>query len=383
MADLTIDLCGLRLRNPLILASGPLSHDGAALLRAHQAGLGAVVTKTIHQDAARNPLPHILSLRSGLLNSERWSDLPARTWIEHEIPLAKEGGAVVIASLGPNSRQVNALARPLADAGADALEVCSYDASDAAAMVTAAVRNVQIPVLVKVSANWDDVVSVASACLRAGARGITAIDSVGPALRLDIHRRAPLLGDGFGWLSGPPILPISLRVVADLARATGAEIVGTGGIGSADDGIEMMMAGARAIGICSHLMIAGLGVVGRWLEAMKNRLDELGYARAGEAIGAALPALAHSLADPDLVPVGEKRGRVEQLFYWNRGVCTGCGRCVQVCPYEARVDPDHVKPDRCRACGLCVSVCPVRALSLCSPDGQGDPRERGRWLHAA
>ena len=80
--DLTMQICGLELMNPFILASGPLSFNGEAILRAHRAGAGAVVTKTICREAARNPLPHIAKLSNGLLNGEQWSDIPAQVWID-------------------------------------------------------------------------------------------------------------------------------------------------------------------------------------------------------------------------------------------------------------------------------------------------------------
>ena len=357
MVDLRTNLCGLELRNPLVLASGPLSYDGEAILRAHRAGMAATVTKTIRRDAARNPVPHIARWNGGLLNSEKWSDLPARQWIEHEIPRAKDGGATVIASVGLDAKQVRLLARALEMAGADALEVCSYDASETVPMVKTAVREVGIPVLAKVSANWPNVVAVATAALAAGSAGITAIDSVGPALRFDIERRAPVVGGGVGWMSGSSIFPIALRVVAQIADETGATIVGTGGVGSADEVIEMMMAGARAVGVCSQLMTIGLGAVERWVKALADRLEGLGFSEAHEVVGAALPAWR---AERDAVPFEE----LSAAFRWFSERCTQCGLCVRVCPYGARTAPDRVDGELCRYCGLCASACPTAALHL-------------------
>ena len=87
MTDLKTSIGGLELRNPFILASGPLSYNGEAILRAHRAGAGAVVTKTISRVPATNPIPHIARVSGGLLNGEKWSDLPYERWIEREIPL--------------------------------------------------------------------------------------------------------------------------------------------------------------------------------------------------------------------------------------------------------------------------------------------------------
>jgi len=365
MADLLTHVGPLSLRNPLVLASGPLSHDGAALVAAHRAGLAAAVTKTIRPEPARNPLPHIAAFPGSLLNSERWSDLPAEQWIQREIPLAKDGEAVVIASVGATAEDVRRLAGPLADAGADALEVCSYEPHEAAPMVAAAVDATSLPVFAKVSANWPDVVSVCADCLAAGAAGVTAIDSIGPALRLDIDRRAPVLGDGAGWISGAAILPLALRVVADVSATLDANVIGTGGVSSANDVIEMMMAGAHAVGLCTHLLIEGLDAVPRLLESLDARLDALRVARVEDVVGAALPALARAREHPHAPARTEARQwQGPMIFVWSEPSCTGCHRCVRVCPYAARSAPDTVDSDRCRFCGLCVSACPTGALRL-------------------
>jgi len=363
MTDLMTRICGLELRSPFVLASGPLSYDGEALLRAHHAGAGAVVTKTICKEAARNPLPHIAKLPNGLLNGEKWSDLPARAWIDHEIPLAKDGGATVIASIGLGISHVKEFAGPVAAAGAAALEICSYDASEMVPMVEEAVRQVEIPVFAKISANWGNVTTVAAECLRAGASGITATDSVGPALRLDIEKRAPVLGSGVGWLSGDAIFPISLRVVADVALETRNPIIGTGGVHRVDECVEMLMAGAYAIGLCSYPMVAGLEIFAELAAGLATRLEELGYAQIQEAIGAALPAVERCESAPILVPA--KREDLDTAFFlWDKKLCTQCDLCVRVCPYQARTTPSQVDASHCRLCGLCASVCPANALTL-------------------
>jgi len=367
MIDLRTKLCGLELKNPFILASGPVSFDGEAILRAHQAGAGAVVTKTIRLQPARNPVPHIAKINGGLINGERWSDLAAESWIEREIPLAKEGGATVIASIGCHPAEVKALARDLTKAGADALEVASYDGSVLVSMVRRAAEDVEIPILAKVSSNWPDVVGIAAACLQNGAVGITAIDSVGPALRLNIEKHAPLLGSGYGWLTGRAIFPIALRVVSEIALATGSPIVGTGGIGSVDDCLEMLLAGAHALGLCTLPMLQGLPIFAELSGKLSTRLRELGYQSLQETIGTALPSLRdyERVGEGAGLPTkGKERTAVGASFVWKEERCTDCGVCVRICPYQARVSPNQVDPSRCRFCGLCASACPSRALEL-------------------
>ena len=378
MSDLSVSLCGIYLRNPLILASGPLSWNAESIRTAFAAGAAAVVTKTIRLQATVNPMPHIASLGQGsLLNTEGWSDLPAEQWIKQELPslrqhlgelsrgtqsshraaqgtgLADQDG-VLIVSLGHTPAEVAQLAGPLAEAGADILELVSYRAEDAAPAVAAAKQAVTIPVLVKVSANWPDLMEVVAACLQAGADGITAIDSVGPTLRVDVETGRPVLGS-FAWLSGAAILPIALRAVAEICLRYDVPVVGTGGVRRAEDVVEMMMAGATTVGVHTAPILHGLDWFGKTLSRLERWLDERGHARLGDLRGMALPHLREPVSHAPL------------SFAFDAETCTQCGRCVTVCAYNAR----HLTPQGemlldeglCRSCGLCTSICPTGALT--------------------
>jgi len=361
MEDLSVTLCGLRLKNPLILASGPLSWSAESILAAFAAGAAAVVTKTIRPEATLNPVPHIADIgRGSLLNIEGWSDLPARQWIEQELPALARRDGVLIASTGHTPLEVEQLAGPLAEGGADMLELVSYRAEDAAPMVAAARRNVRVPVLIKVSANWRNLLEVVAACLDAGADGITAIDSVGPALRVDIETGQPLLGS-FAWLSGEAIRPVALRVVADICLACQVPVIGTGGVSRAEEVVEMIMAGATAVGVHTAPLLSGLGWFGKTLNRLKGWLRERGHARLADLRGLALPSLRQPLSPIPLI------------FAFDPERCTRCGRCATVCAYNARhltSTGDMVFDQvRCRSCGLCTYICKTGALRA-SPGGR-------------
>jgi len=354
--DLSVDLCGFRLPHPLILASGPLSWNAAGIRAAYAAGAAAVVTKTIRPRATTNPTPHIAAAGAGsLLNTEGWSDLPATQWLEEELPSLAGRSGVLVVSTGQTPAEVAELAAPLAHAGADLLELVSYRAGDAAPMVAAARRAVSIPILVKVSANWANLEEVVEACLAEGVDGITAIDSVGPALRLDLHRRRPLLGSG-AWLSGRAILPLALRTVAEIALRHSAPVIGTGGVASAEDAVEMVMAGATAVGAHTAPLLLGLGWFAKTAGQVERWLQCHGEPSLAGLRGAALDALR------------EQPGHAPLEFLFSPESCTECGRCVTVCAYGARrMAPDrHMLLDRslCRSCGLCASVCSPEALVL-------------------
>lgn len=360
MADLHVHIAGITFRNPLIISSGPLTFSAEAIRRVWDAGASGAVTKTITLDPAVNPTPHIARADAvgSLLNSEKWSDLPAERWIREEIPaLRKAGGGIVIASVGHTAADVEALAAPLAEAGAHMLEVVSYRSEDMAPAVRAAKASTGLPVFAKVSANWPDLMAVVEACLRAGADGITAIDSIGPALAIDIeHRRPRLEGPwGFGWLSGAAIKPIAVRVVAEIALRWDVPILGVGGVAKAEDVVEMMMAGATAVQAHTAPLLAGAGWVGKTLKRLNEWLDSHGIASLDEIRATALPSLR---ASEDSRPLE---------FAHNPEVCTECRRCVVVCAYDAlSLDGKRMTRDRalCRSCGLCASVCPTGALSI-------------------
>lgn len=356
----SVDLCGVHLPNPLILASGPLSWNAEAIRSALQAGAGAVVTKTIRPQAAVNPVPHIArSGRRSMLNTESWSDLPAERWIERELPSLVDRDGVVIASTGHTPAEVERLAGPLAETGVDLLELVSYDARDAAPMVEAAKRTAKVPILIKVSANWPNLQEVVAACLQAGADGITAIDSIGPALQIDIETGRPLLGS-FAWLSGEAIHPIALRAVAEICLRHDVPVVGTGGVGSSEEALAMVMAGATAIGAHTAPLLQGLEWFGKTLRRLERWLEERGVRCPSELRGSALPYLRKDASHRPL--------RINSIrsFIFDSEACTQCGRCVTACAYEARtLTPAaemQLDESLCRSCGLCISVCPTGAL---------------------
>jgi dihydroorotate dehydrogenase (fumarate) len=355
MADLRVDLCGYTLPNPFVLASGPLTWNAEAIKAAFAAGASAAVTKTIRPLATDNPVPHIADAGLGsLLNTEGWSDFSGEEWLQRELPALRErAGGVLIASLGHTPEEVAELAGPVAEAGPDLLELVSYRAKDAAPMVAVAKEKAGLPVLIKVTANWPDLLDVVEACLQAGADGVTAIDSIGPTLRIDVDTGQPLLGS-FAWLSGRAILPISLRVVAQICQRHGVPVVGTGGVGQAEDAVEMVMAGATAVGVHSLPLLRGLGWFDKTLTRLKRWLETHEHSRLADLRGAALPHLHQPAVHSPLA------------FAFDKDLCTRCGRCVTVCAYGAReltADTEMLlDAELCRSCGLCVQVCAPGAL---------------------
>ncbi len=290
-ADISTQLCGVKLKSPFIISSGPISYGARGIIDAFEAGAGAVVTKTIRKDVAVNPIPHISKIGSdSLINCEKWADIEAEAWIKKEIPTAKKAGVIVIASVGHTPPEVELYAREVEKAGADFIELVSYTEETMLPMIKIARQQVSIPIISKLTGNWPDPVATSKKCLEAGADAISAIDSIGPTLKIDIKKARPAMPseDGYGWLSGAAIRPISLRINSEIARSGCQELVGIGGVSCAEDAVEMLMVGTSAVGICSVVILNGLKVIGELNRDLSILLEQLGYGSIPEVKGVAL-----------------------------------------------------------------------------------------------
>jgi dihydroorotate dehydrogenase (NAD+) catalytic subunit len=293
MADLSVEMLGLRFANPVLPAAGPTVWDGEAMLACVAGGAGAIVSKTISTTGAPVPQPCMAEVgRTSLLNTELWAEYPPERYIEREYAIARRAGVPLIISLGYLPEQVAALA-PRVKPFADAVELSThYVGDDPRPMqeaIRAAKRALSVPVLVKVSP-FRDVVSGARAALAAGADALVAVNSFGPSFGLSIETGMPLMGSmqGYGWLSGAALKPLGLRCVYDIAHITDKPIFGVGGIGHGLDAIEYVMAGASAVQVCTAAILRGPQVYGKIAREMSDWLDKHGYTSLSQIKGQAL-----------------------------------------------------------------------------------------------
>jgi dihydroorotate dehydrogenase (NAD+) catalytic subunit len=267
--DLAVDLGAVRLSNPIVAASGTFGHGDEVATLCDPTLLGAVTSKSV----AAFPWPGNPPLRvtevagGGMLNSVGLPGPGVEEWVTRDLPALEARGAQVIASVwGRTVDDYVAAARPLKEV-ADRLVALEVNLScpnvearremfahsaDATREVTRAVVDTlggACPVFVKLSPNVTDIVEIATAALDAGATGLTLINTL-MGLAVDARARVPRLGAGGGGLSGPPLKPIALRAVWDVARAhPGVPIIGTGGVSTGEDAAEMLLAGAHAVGV--------------------------------------------------------------------------------------------------------------------------------------
>ncbi len=374
-ADISAKICGIELQSPFILSSGPLSYAAEGMIRAHEAGCGAVVTKTIRLEAAVNPVNHIGRIGGdALINCEKWSDSDRLLWYEREIPTAKKAGVTVIGSVGHTPEEARAIVKDVEKAGADMIELVSYTQDTLIPMLEYTKDNVSIPVICKLSGNWPDAVDTASRCLERGADGICAIDSIGPALKIDIHRARPemMSDNGYGWLSGAAIRPIAMRINSEIARKHPElrGLYGSGGCMNAEDAVEFLMVGCCAVGVCSVGILKGIKYIEQMCYGLSEKLASLGYSSIEAVRGAALPNFPAGELISELEfnykPYPSEEDSQEEAEKASKRGCIRCGKCVTVCSYGARrLDFPRmtVKRKECRSCGLCVSVCPTGALT--------------------
>ncbi len=264
--DLSVDLAGVRLPSPLVLASGIWGTSAALLARAAADGAGAVTSKTVGPvPRSGHEAPICLDWGAGVINAVGLpgpgADAEASVISEAK---QKTGNAAVIASIfGDHPDTFAEAARTVAAGGPDMLEVnmsCPNvrddfgtpfaAAAETAAAVTEAVRAaVSVPVFVKLAPNVPSIARIAAAVVEAGADGITAINTV-PGMVIDVDAGCPVLTNGSGGLSGPAIRPAAVKAVYDIRRALpDVPLIGTGGVTNGRDAAEMLMAGATAVGV--------------------------------------------------------------------------------------------------------------------------------------
>jgi dihydroorotate dehydrogenase (NAD+) catalytic subunit len=295
------------LANPLILASGILGTEAELMARVARSGAGAVTAKSCSlQPRAGHPNPTVLAWEHGLINAVGLANPGVEAEVEELVrtrALLRPLGSALIASVFADTvGNFARVAARLAEADPDLIEVnisCPnvHDefgtpfASDAAvaAEVTTAVREAvqgRAPILVKLSPNVNDIATIARAVESAGADGISAINTL-TGMIIDVEARRPVLANRMGGLSGPAIRPLAVRCVYEIFRAVAIPIIGMGGVSSGRDAIEMIMAGATAVGIGSAVYQDGPEVFRRIKHEMATLMVELGYESVAEMRGAA------------------------------------------------------------------------------------------------
>lgn len=303
MINLSTTICKVKLKNPTILASGILGVTGASLCYVARNGAGAVTSKSVCLNERKGyPNPVILTYDSFMMNAVGLSN-PGVDNILDELKYAiKNSNVPVIASFfGSKINEFGIVAEKISEAKPALLEVnisCPNTEDDlgrpfalfaeTAAKVTRIVKNnTKIPIAVKLSPNVYDIKEIAKAVEEAGADAISAINTVGPGMTIDIKTAKPILANKTGGISGPAIKPIAVRCVYDIYKTVEIPIIGIGGITYGKDAIEMLMAGASAVGVGSAVYYRNIDVFKKITKEIEEFMKTEGYSNLKEIIGKA------------------------------------------------------------------------------------------------
>ena len=297
MGRLSVDLCGIRLDNPVIPASGTFGYgyEFAELYDINVLGTFSFKGTTL-EPRYGNPLPRIAEAPAGMLNAVGLQNPGVERVISEELPkLAACFRKPVMANVsGFSPEEYEAVCRRLDDeeqigwlevnvscpnvhGGGMSFGTDPREAAEIARRVKAVTTK---PVIMKLSPNVTDVVSVAKACEDAGADGISLINTL-LGMRIDLRTRRPVLANGTGGLSGPAVFPVALRMVWQAARAVSIPVIGLGGVSSAEDVLEMMMAGAAAVQVGAANLTDPYACK-RIIEALPAAMDRYGIGSLGE-----------------------------------------------------------------------------------------------------
>ncbi|MDX1358345.1 MAG: dihydroorotate dehydrogenase, partial [Clostridia bacterium] len=275
---------GLVLDNPLMPASGPLTGDYEKLEFIQGQGVGAVVTKTISIKAAKVPRPCIYGGKGYVQNSELWSEYPMEKWTDEILPeFMRIKKSPLVVSVGYSAEDMKTLI-PKLDQFADAFEVSTHYVGKNLDVIANTVKVIREgtdkPLYMKISPHIPEPVEFAKAVRDAGATGVAAINSLGPTMNIDISSRTVNFGgdSGFSWTSGPVIKNLALGIVYTIKNSLpDFTVIGTGGIQSADDVLDFLLAGADAVQMLSGALLKGKTLYSKIIGDLPKALDKYGF----------------------------------------------------------------------------------------------------------
>ena len=304
MANLSVKFCDVTFENPTVLASGILGVTASSLKNVVRNGAGGVTTKSIWlTEHIGHKNPTMFGTESYFLNAVGLSDAGIEKAKEETFPeYNKDKPAPIIANIVAYSMDdFEKLTQEITTCDPDIIEVnisCpnvddKYGkpfscVAAQANKVTALVReNTDKPIVIKLTPNVPNIVEIAEACKEAGADGFCLINTLS-GMGIDIDLRMPILTNKSGGVSGPAIKPIAVKAVHDVYKATKMPIIGTGGITTGEDAIEIMMAGATLVGMGTMVYYRGVEGFGEVAKEMNDWCDKNGVKNLDEIIGVAV-----------------------------------------------------------------------------------------------
>ena len=261
--DLSVNLAGVKMKNPVVVASGTFGFGREYGQFYNLNELGGICCKglTLHRREG-NPPPRIAETPMGILNSVGLQNPGVDAFIEHELPELKKHDLAIIANISGNTpEEYGIMCEKLSAAGVDMIGVniscpnvkaggLAYGTKPelAAEVTKMAKSHSTVPVMVKLSPNVTDITEIARAVADAGADALSLINTL-RGMRIDLNTRRPILKMNTGGLSGPAVLPVAVRMVWEVACAVDLPILGMGGVAKGEDAAQLMLAGASAVAV--------------------------------------------------------------------------------------------------------------------------------------
>lgn len=295
---LGVDLAGLKLANPTMLASGILGLSAESLSNTVRGGAGAIVTKSVGLKPRKGYAnPTVVQSPCGLINAMGLPNPGIKEFVGEILEAESFGVPVVVSVYGFSAEEYVKVAKKAVDAGANAVELnvsCPHvedtgsEIGQNPEILGKVVRKTKIavekPVFVKLSPNVTDILEIAGVVANAGADALTAINTV-KAMVIDTETTIPVLSHGTGGLSGPAIKPIAIRCVYEIFEEIKLPIVGCGGITDWRDAVEFLLAGATAVQIGTAIAHRGPNVFRAIIQGIDGYLKRKGFKSVKEIVG--------------------------------------------------------------------------------------------------
>ncbi len=302
MADLSVNICGVEFKNPVIPASGVFGYGREYEELFSLSELGGIATKgTTITKRNGNPSPRIAETPSGMLNSVGLQNPGIDKFISTELPNLMTKDTVILANIaGSTADECVEIAQKLDKTDVHMIELniscpnvkqggMAFGATcEGAASVTKLVRKAtKKPLVVKLSPNVTNIAEIAKAVEAEGADAVSLINTL-LGMRIDINTRRPILKNNMGGMSGPAVFPVAVRMVWQTANAVKIPVIGMGGIASGNDAVEMMMAGASAVQVGAAIFTDPYAPI-KIIKGINDYLDSHNISSVKEIIGAVQP----------------------------------------------------------------------------------------------